>query len=270
MKKIIILSGSGELPNLITEKLKKDKIDFFVISFLNNKPPKFIGQYNHKTINYGKVITELKKLRLNGYSQIILAGSLKRPVLSEIKPDLNSIKLIPKFSKTLFAGGDNNLLKFVLSELENIGFKILKLYNILPDCFFGKGNQTGVKISKNIFKDIDKGKKILSVNSKFDIGQSIILQNGTVIGIEASQGTDNLIKNSSNFIRAKKEAVLVKLLKVKQDLRADLPAIGLQTLKNCKKSGLSGIAYSANRTIFINKDDVIDFCRKNRMFLYGI
>ena len=113
-------------------------------------------------------------------------------------------------------------------------------------------------------------KKILSVNSQFDIGQSIILQNGTVIGIEASQGTDNLIKNSSNFIRVKKEAVLVKLLKVKQDLRADLPAIGLQTLKNCKKSGLSGIAYSANRTIFINKDDVIDFCRKNRMFLYGI
>ena len=178
--------------------------------------------------------------------------------------------MIPKFSKILFAGGDNNLLKFVISELENLGFKILKLFNVLPECFLGNGNQTNIKIPKLIFDDIEKGKKILKVNSQFDIGQSIIIQNGTVIGIEASQGTDNLIKGSFKFLKKGQDAVLVKLLKVRQDLRADLPAIGIRTVKNCKKFSINGIAYSSNRTIFINKDDVMKFCRDNKIFLYGI
>ena len=82
--------------------------------------------------------------------------------------------------------------------------------------------------------------------------------------------TDNLIKGSFKFLKKGQDAVLVKLLKVRQDLRADLPAIGIRTVKNCKKFSINGIAYSSNRTIFINKDDVMKFCRDNKIFLYGI
>ena len=74
----------------------------------------------------------MKKLKLNGFSRILMAGSMRRPNISEIKPDFNSIKLIPKFTKILFSGGDNNLLEFVIGELEKIGFKVLSLNKICP------------------------------------------------------------------------------------------------------------------------------------------
>ena len=67
-----------------------------------------------------------------------------------------------------------------------------------------------------------------------------------------------------------KKGVLIKLIKAKQDLRADLPTIGLKTLKNCFKSGVIGIAYSANKTIFIDKVKILNFCKKNNFFLYGL
>ena len=81
-----------------------------------------------------------------------MAGSIKRPRISDIKPDFNSLKLLPKFTKTLFEGGDNKLLKFVIKELENLSFKILYIHKTFPDLFLGFGNQTKVKISKRLTK----------------------------------------------------------------------------------------------------------------------
>ena len=107
-------------------------------------------------------------------------------------------------------------------------------------------------------------------NSKFDIGQSIIIQHGSVIGIEAAQGTDNLIKQSFPFLKNVKDGVLVKMIKKNQDLRVDLPTIGLKTVKNLKKYSLKGIAYSSNKTIILNKIEVLNFCEKNKIFLFGL
>ena len=199
-----------------------------------------------------------------------MAGSINRPRLSDINPDFNSLKLIPKFTKILFEGGDNKLLKFVITELKNLNFKILYIHKTFPDLFLGAGNQTKIKISKNFLKDIHKGSLILKNNSKFDIGQSILIQEGNVIGIEAVQGTDNLIKQSLPYLQKVKKGVLIKLIKVKQDLRADLPTIGLKTLINCYKSGVVGIAYSANMTIFLEKEKILSFCKQKNFFLYGL
>ena len=119
-------------------------------------------------------------------------------------------------------------------------------------------------------KDIKKGKNILDSLSKFDIGQSIIIENGNIIGIEAAQGTDNLIKQASSLLNKNGDSVLIKLVKKNQNLKADLPAIGLQTVINCKKSHISGIAFSANKTLFLSKEKVIKYCNENNIFLLGI
>ena len=136
--------------------------------------------------------------------------------------------------------------------------------------FLGNGNQTKIKISNITLKDIEKGKKILKTLSKFDVGQSVVMQNGNVIGIEALQGTDELIKNSYYYLDKNKKSVLIKMVKVKQNLKVDLPTIGIKTLKNCKKYSISGIAYSANKTLFLKKQKVKEFCYLNNIFLIGI
>jgi hypothetical protein len=267
MNKIIFIFGNGNLPRLILKKIKNANLDFKILSISEKNSFK---SFDSKSVKLGRIITELNGLKKKGYSKILMAGSINRPRLSDINPDFNSLKLLPKFAKTLFEGGDNKLLKFVITELENLNFKILYIHKTFPDLFLGPGNQTKIKISKNSFKDINKGSLILKNNSKFDIGQSILIQEGNVIGIEAVQGTDNLIKQSLPYLQKVKKGVLIKLIKVKQDLRADLPTIGLKTLINCYKSGVVGIAYSANMTIFLEKEKILSFCKQKKIFLYGL
>lgn len=270
MKKVILLTGGGDLPNEVIRKLIKRKITIFCITFEKNPVSKIILKNNHKLINFGKTISELLKLKNLGFNHVVLVGNLKRPNISDIKPDFNSAKIIPKFAKILLKGGDNNLLDFCINYLDQIGFKVLDLRKIIPENFLNSGNITKIKLSKEIIDDIKKGKMILDSFSKFDIGQSLVIQSGNVIGIEAAQGTDNLLRESHNYLNRNKKSILVKLAKLKQNLKADLPTIGIQTLKNCNKFGISGIAFSAKKTLFINKEKILEYCDKSNIFLYGV
>ena len=270
MKKIIILAGNGELPYNVAKELEKRNIDFFIITFKNNKVSAKLKKYNPIEINFGKIITELKKLKIKKFDSIIMIGGLKKPKLFQIKPDINSIKLIPIFTKKILEGGDNNLLSFCLEKIEDIGFKIINIKDILPKLFLGKGVFTKLSPKKDMIKDIKKGQKILKEISKFDIGQSIIIQKGNVVGIEGVQGTDILIKNSKNYLVNDTNAILIKSTKHKQDLRVDLPTIGIKTMENCKKSNIYGLAFCANYTIFLDVKKIISYCDKNKIFLIGV
>ena len=123
MKKIIILAGYGLLPKLIVKKCKLRKISFNILQFYDDE--KILNNSHSKKVTFGNVLTNLKRLQKEGFNKILMAGSIQRPNLKDLKPDLNSIKLIPKFIKKIMEGGDNNLLTLVINELENNGFKIL-------------------------------------------------------------------------------------------------------------------------------------------------
>merc|ERR1711991_337442 len=151
-----------------------------------------------------------------------------------------------------------------------IGFKIINIKDVLPELFLCRGVLTKVSPTKDMIKDIKKGQKILDQISKFDIGQSIIIQKGNVVGIEGVQGTDFLIKNSRNYLLNDTDAILVKSIKKKQDLRVDLPTIGIKTMENCKKSNIYGLAFCANNTIFLDVKKIITYCNKNKLFLIGV
>lgn len=270
MKKIIILAGNGELPYNVAKELDKRKLDFFIITFKNNKVSAKLKKYNPIEINFGKIVTELKKLKIKRFDSIIMIGGVKKPKLKELKPDFNSLKLIPMFTKKIIEGGDNNLLSFCIKKIEEIGFKIINIKDVLPELFLGKGVFTKISPKKDMIKDIRKGQKILQQISKFDIGQSIIIQKGNVVGIEGVQGTDFLIKNSKNYLVNDTNAILVKSTKQKQDLRVDLPTVGIKTMKNCKKSNIYGLAFTANNTIFLDVKKIISYCNENKLFLIGV
>ena len=139
MKKIIILAGSGELPYYVASELKKRNIDFHTISFANNKVSAKLKKFDPIEINFGKIVTELKNLKKKNFDSIIMSGGLTKPKLNEIKPDINSLKLIPMFAKKIIEGGDNNLLTFCIKRIEDIGLKIINIKEVLPELFLGKG-----------------------------------------------------------------------------------------------------------------------------------
>ena len=132
MNKVIFIFGDGNLPKLILKKIKNSNFEFKIL-LIGEK--NIYKPLNSKFVKLGKIITELKNLKKKGFSTILMAGSIKRPRLSDIKPDFNSLKLLPRFTKTLFEGGDYKLLKFVITELENLSFKILYINKIFQIYF---------------------------------------------------------------------------------------------------------------------------------------
>ena len=270
--KVILLAGGGTLPKIVVNYFQNKKIPFYCLGFSNNHFNNNLKKYDFKIINFGRIITEIKKLKSKGFSYILMVGSLSRPNLLDIRPDFNAIKIFPKFAKKIIQGGDNHLLSFAISYLEKIGFNVLSIKELIPNLLFPKGNLTKDIISEETLEDVNKAKKVLDSNSKFDIGQSMIIQQGTIIGIEAIEGTDKLIKRSRQFIKTNitTPAILVKLAKRKQELRVDLPTIGLKTVKNCLKNNIYGISFSAKSTIFLDKKKILEFCIKNKLILYGI
>ena len=270
MNKIIIIAGNGKLPVEIISSLKLQNINFKILIIKNADYKKELLKYNHEIINLGSIASSLIRLKREGYKNLVLAGGLKRPSLRSIKPDINTIKIFARYTKVFLKGGDNNLLKFVIQEIENLGIKVLNIKKIAPDIFIDFGIHSQKKPSGKSQKYIQKAKRILDTISCYDIGQSLIIQQGNIVGIEAMEGTDELIKRCSSLFIEGDKPILVKLLKKKQEMRVDLPTIGINTIRLCKKYSIQGIAFSANKTIFLEKKKFLQNINFYNIFLIGI
>lgn len=266
----ILLAGNGKLPVNIINALKKKKEKFFTLIISSSGWNKEIEKNNFKIVRFGKIVTELDKLKRKDFKNIIFAGNINRPVISEIKPDWKTLKLIPRFTKILIKGGDNFLFKFLISELQRMNFNVLSIKDVNPELFLGIGNITKIKPNKIYMNDIKRGKLILNTLSELDIGQSVVVQQGNVLGIEAIEGTDSLIKRIKNYKKKGSKPVLIKLAKKNQEFRADLPTIGPETINLCSRNGIGGIAYSAKKTIFIDHEKIKEIMDKKNMFLIGL
>ena len=146
--KIIVIAGKGNLPKvLINEIIKRD----FVIHILfikGNEIKNSLKNYSHTVTSYGSIITKLLKLKKNGFKKIIFAGSLEKPDLKKIRPDLNMIKFLPRLSKIFLQGGDDRLLSFLIKELELMKFEILNIKEFLLNYFPSHGNITKINLQK--------------------------------------------------------------------------------------------------------------------------
>jgi len=268
--KVIVIAGRGNLPKVLINEMIKKNLDIHILFIKGNETKNNLLNHSHTITSYGSIITKLLNLKKNGFKKIIFAGSLQKPTFKQIRPDFNMIKFLPRLSKIFLQGGDNRLLSFLIKELESMKFEILNIKEYLSNYFPSHGCITKVRPTKTASSDINIGKKILDNLSPMDVGQAIIVQQGDVLGIEAVEGTDNLIKRTKKFIKNGERPTLIKLLKKKQDLRADLPTIGLNTIKLCKKNFIGGIAFSANYTLFLDFKKIIAELRKGNFFLYGI
>ena len=158
----------------------------------------------------------------------------------------------------------------ILKEIINI-FKKEKINTISsltfnPELTLKKGNYSTTKPNREDKIDINKAIKILYRLGKYTFSQGVVVRNKKVIAIEGEGGTEKMLKicKSKKF---RNQGVLVKLPKKKQDLRIDLPAVGLETLKHCKLAGLKGVVLKSKQNVFLERKKCISFANKNKMFI---
>ncbi len=254
--------GNKKLPIEILKKIKLKKIQYFIIDLTKNN--KFKKDKNCFYINIGRFGQILKLIKEKKCKKVIFAGNILKPNISSLKLDFKGIYYIPRILKASKLG-DAAILKELIKILSENKVKVIKLNFFNPELTLSKGNYTISRPNKFENLEINKGINFLSKLNAHNHTQGIIFRNGKVIAKETSKGTKKMLQT----IRKVKTSngMLIKFPKKKQDLRADLPTIGLETLKDCKKVNIKGIILKSKENIILNKKKCISFANKNKMFI---
>jgi len=195
----------------------------------------------------------------------LFAGKVIKPNFSKLKLDLKGIYYIPRIIKSSKLG-DAAILREIIKILKQERISTISSLTYNPELTLKKGTYSKVKPNKEDNLDIKKAISTLSKLDKYTFSQGTIVRNNKVVAIEGKGGTERMLKRSKSKTQRNK-GVLVKFPKKKQDLRIDLPTVGLKTLVQCKAAGLKGIVLKTKQNIFLERNKCINFANKNRMFL---
>lgn len=270
VKPIGLLAGGGELPREIIDACTKNNQNIFVIAFDGEADEVSINHADHIWASIGQVGKWIKKLKKEGIKEILLAGKIKRPNLSELKVDFTGARLLSRLLANK-RQGDNALFLAIIHFLEQSGLTILGIDQAFPQLLADFGILTKEKPDSRAIDDVQIGVSATKLLGQADIGQSVVVQRGVVLGVEAIEGTDALIRRAGDLSdRSSKGSVLVKMKKPDQDTRIDLPTIGVATIENAHKNGIRGLALEHNGVIIVNKEAVIARANQLDIFIIGI
>jgi len=254
--------GEKQLPNKILKKIKNKKIKYFIIDL--TKKNKFKKDKNSYFISIGKFGKILELIRSKKCKKVIFAGNVSKPKISSLKLDLTGIYYIPRILKASKLG-DAAILKELIKILAENKIKVIKLNFFNPELSISKGNYTKLKPSKLEVAQIKKGINFFNKLNAYNHTQGIILRNGNIVAKETFKGTKIMLQSLKNTKTS--SGILIKFPKKKQDLRVDLPTVGLDTFKDCKNSNIKGLVLKSNKNIILDKNKCINFANKNNMFI---
>ena len=268
MINIGIIAGGGDLPFLVGKSLieKNFNVTFFVIKKFYKKS--LYKKFNVVEIQLNSLKEIITNFKNNNIQKIIMLGNVNRPSINDIKFDLETISFIKKFF--LQKKGDNNLLISIKEYFSNKGYEYFDWTLYCKELFADTKNLTNKKPSNNAILNKNKGCEFFRILGKSDLAQSIIVQNEIILGIEASEGTDELIRRCNNYKKKGDKGVLIKLSKYKQSNLLDIPTIGINTLKLIKKFNYEGVFLEINKCLILNKAEVIKFANENNIFISAI
>lgn len=262
-----ILAGSGELPVVIAADARERGYKVVTVA-LENLASENLADASDviKWINPGRLGEMIDTFRDNGIVEAVMAGKVPKALLykSKIIPDMRAVKLL--FS--LKGRGDNAILEAISNEFGKDGINIINTISFSPHLLTPVGNITKSAPSDDEWADIKYGWPIAKEIGKMDIGQLVVVKGLSVMAVEAVEGTDEAIRRGSRFANGR--AVIVKVSKPQQDLRLDIPAIGISTIKVMAESGARVLALEAGRTIIINRSELAEEADKLGISVVGI
>ena len=252
--------GDTDFSNIVLNKIKKEKRNYFIIDFSKkNKFKKDKNSYRISIGKFGKIINLIKDKKSK---KVLFAGKIAKPKFSTLKLDLKGIYYMPSVIKAA-KQGDAAIIKAIIKILKNEQIKVISSISYNPELAVKKGNYTKLKPNNNDIKSIKKGINYFNKSNSLDHIQALIVKDKQIISTETNKGTKTMLSK----LKKNTGGILIKFPKKKQDLRMDLPTIGFSTLKDCKKYGLKGIVLKSKKNIFLNKNKSISFANKNKIFI---
>ena len=264
-QRICLIAGRGGLPNTVLAALEKQNRDFKTIAIKGNQEGHdFQADRTIGLDKWGQFRESFDEWNINA---IVFAGKVDRPNLHKLRPDFTLVRYLPKLG--LSSLGDDGVMQRLLAIFaEDFNLKILSIQEILAQEKRPIGALGHHEPDHAALSDIRRGIEILQITSAADFGQAVAVAGGVVLGLEAIEGTDNLIERTGQYRIEAQGGVIVKLPKTQQDHRIDAPTIGLETIHALENSKFSGIAISAKDTIIVDEKAVIDLANQFGLFIY--
>tara|TARA_B100000886_G_scaffold105371_1_gene70246 strand:- start:710 stop:1504 length:795 start_codon:yes stop_codon:yes gene_type:complete len=258
-----LIFGDTDFPKKILKKIKQRKFKYLIIDL--SKKRFFSKDKNSKSVSIGQFGKILNLLKENKCKKVLFAGKVRKPNFSKLRLDFKGVYYIPRIIKSSRIG-DAAILKEIIEIFKKEKITTISSLFFNPELTLKKGIYTKIKPRKTDKADINKAISVLNKLNNYSYSQGAVVRNKKLIAIEGSGGTQNLLKKLKNK-RFKNNGVLVKFPKKKQDLRVDLPTVGLRTLEQCNSAGLKGIVVKSRQNIFLERKKCINFANKKKMFI---
>jgi DUF1009 family protein len=258
---LALICGSGTLPSVVAKAQDKRPLICALEGFL---PDSLDVDLSFRLETLG---TLLIKLGEHGVTDVCLCGAIDRPVLDQSKIDEHTAPLVPLLAGAL-RSGDDNALQAVMGLFEQTGFTVRAAHELVPDLIAPPGVLSEKWPEAQMRSDAALGASVLAALAPLDVGQACVVGGGQLIGVETIGGTDFLLTHLPET-SVMGQGILVKGPKIGQDLRADMPTVGPNTVKAVQAAGLSGIVIDAGDVILLEQENCIDLANAAGLVLWS-
>src|SRR6516164_9200578 len=256
-----IIAGNGVYPQLVADAARKAGVNKIVAAAFTDETDPVLQQAVDvlEWMRVGQLGRLLKFYRSQDIHHAIMAGQIAPKNLFDLRPDLKAVMLLGKLKER----NAESIFAAIADELAQIDIDLLPATTFLEDSLARSGLIAGLKLSPRQQQDVELGWNVAKEIARLDIGQTIVVKNGTIVAVEAFEGTNEAIKRGGTL--AREGAVMIKVSKPNQDMRFDVPVIGVETIRIAAESGMRVIAVEAGKTLLLERDAIIALANSSNM-----
>lgn len=265
MKKIGIIVGNGKLPLYFLREAEAQNIEVCLIGLFDTIEEEIKNHKNYKAFNIGEIGEITKYLLLKDINEVVMLGKVEKSLLFQnMKLDYFGEELL----KRLPDKKDETLLFGVISFLRLNKIKVLPQNHLLGNMMVKERKYTEICESEEDRQTIKIGIETAKALSEVDAGQTVVCKESSVVALEGIEGTDETIKRAGEL--AGEGCIIVKMSRPQQDMRVDIPAIGINTIRRAVEIKAKGIVIEANKMLFLDLEECKKIAKENNIFIIGV
>ena len=268
-----ILAGGGSLPREIAERVvaRGDRVQIVAIA---GEGGGNFAPFPATEVSWAQIGAMVRTLKNAGCTELVIVGSVRRPDLTALRPDMGFFRNLPAILRIIAAGGDDSVLTRVVRFFEEKGFHVVAPAAVVPELLVREGSLGRLAATPAEAADVALGFEVVRRLGPYDVGQAVVVADGRVAAIEDAGGTDAMLgrlqrQRHAGGAATKPKGVLVKRPKPGQELRIDLPAIGPDTVQRAVDAGLAGIAVLAAGTLAAERAELARRADASGLFVQG-
>jgi len=260
-----IIAGNGVYPQLLADSARKAGVEKIVAAGFTDETDPVLRQHVDvlEWMRVGQLGRLLKFLRAQEIHYAIMAGQIAPKNLFDLRPDVKAMMLLAKLKQR----NAESIFAAIADELATAEVDLLPATTFLEDSLAHAGLIAGPKLSRREKDDVELGWNVAKEIARLDIGQTVIVKNGTILAVEALEGTNEAIRRAGAL--ARDSAVMVKVAKPNQDMRFDVPVVGVETIHVATHAGLRVIAVEAGKTLFLQCAEIVDLAGAASISIVG-